>query len=86
MKYDIQFLPSAGRQFSALPRKVQVRLRTRIDSLAADPRPRGCVKLSAEEAIYRIRLGAYRVLYQVKDDDAVVIIVRVAQRKEAYKK
>ena len=86
MEYRIQFLPAASKQFKGFPSRVQVRLRTRIDALAEDPRPPGCVKLSGERGIYRIRVGDYRVLYQVKDDEVVIIVVRVAQRKKAYEK
>lgn len=62
------------------------RVREAIDGLAADPRPDDSVLLSGApgERIYRIRVGNYRILYQVFDDWLVVLVVRVADRRDAY--
>ena len=56
----------------------------RIQALADDPRPRGCVKLTGADK-YRVRQGAYRILYTVHDDRVVVSVVRVAHRKSVYR-
>ena len=56
----------------------------RIRSLGDDPRPSGCVKLTGAEK-YRVRQGAYRILYTIEDDRVVVTIVRVAHRKSVYR-
>jgi len=82
--YRVEFAPSAVRQFRDLPREVQRRLSPRIDALALDPRPRGCVKLQGETR-YRIRSGEYRVVYEVEDRVLRVLVVRVAHRREVYR-
>jgi mRNA interferase RelE/StbE len=83
--YRIEFAPAATRQLGSLPRKQKVRIASKIDALSSDPRPPGCVKLRGSEDIYRIRVGDYRILYQVKDDILLVLVVKVAHRGEAYK-
>lgn len=56
----------------------------RIESLAQDPRPAGCEKLSAEDK-YRIRQGDYRVVYQVEDDTREVTVFKIGHRREVYR-
>ena len=84
--YRIEFAPAAYRQLGTLPKKVLQRVKVRIDNLGSDPRPPGCIKIKDTRDIYRIRAGAYRILYQVKDGILLVLVVKVAHRKEAYKR
>jgi mRNA interferase RelE/StbE len=85
MLYSIQFTPHAQRDFAALERGAQQRLRRRIDRLAEDPFPAGARKLHAEEPFYRIRVGDYRVIYEVGTDQLVVIVVKIGHRREVYR-
>ena len=73
MPYSIRFTPRALRDFSALDRTVQQRLQLHIDRLAENPFPPGAKKLHAEEPYYRIRVGDYRVIYQVEAHQLVII-------------
>jgi mRNA interferase RelE/StbE len=61
---------------------VQVRIGKRIEKLATNPRPDGVKELS--DGSYRIRIGGYRVLYQVHDAQLLIIVIRVRNRKDAY--
>jgi len=85
MGYRLELSPAAARDFRALPRDVQTRLRPRIDALAHDPRPTGCRKLSGEDDLYRIRVGDYRVLYAVRDQVLIVLVVRIGNRRDVYR-
>ena len=85
MLYTIQFTPHAQRDFATLERGAQQRLRRRIDHLAEDPFPAGARKLHAEEPFYRIRVGDYRVIYEVGTDQLVVIVVKIGHRREVYR-
>ena len=85
MLYSIQFTPRAQRDLSALDRAVQQRLRQHIDRLAENPFPVGAKKLRAEEPFYRIRVSDYRVIYQVKANELLVIIVKIGHRREVYR-
>jgi len=84
--YAIEFAPAAARQLGSIPRKEQVRMASRIDALVSDLRPPGYVKLRGSEGIYRIRVGDYRVLYQVRDEALLVIVVKVGKRGLIYKR
>ena len=65
--YRLELSPRAIRDLKKLPAQIQVRLKGHIDSLAQDPRPRGVSKLRGDANAYRIRVGDYRVLYEIHD-------------------
>jgi mRNA interferase RelE/StbE len=81
--YRIVIKKSAAKEIEALPQKDRLRVIERIRALAEDPRPSGCKKLSKQEK-YRVRQGRYRILYQIEDGELLVIVVRVAHRKDVY--
>lgn len=83
--YHVEFTSRAARQLRKLPRDVQRRLAVAINGLEREPRPQGVRKLSAEERIYRIRVGDYRVLYQINDKDLLVLVVSVGDRRDIYR-
>jgi mRNA interferase RelE/StbE len=84
--YRIEFRPGARRQFKKLPKDIRKRITASIDALAADPRPRGSVKMSGiEDDTYRIRVGAYRIIYSIFDDILLVLVVKIGHRKEIYR-
>ena len=85
MLYQIEFSRQADRQFRNLPSQIQQRLKPRIDSLAATPRPHGSEKLSGADQLYRIRVGDYRIVYAVEDDRLLVLVVKVGHRREVYR-
>ena len=85
-QYNIEFAPAVARQVGSIPRKQQMRIASKIDALASDPRPPGCVKLKGSEDIYRIRVGDYRILYQVRDEALLVLVVKVGKREIIYKR
>jgi mRNA interferase RelE/StbE len=53
--------------------------------LAADPRPSGCKKLTGNTDYYRMRVGDYRVLYEVRDRDVLVLVIKIGHRREVYR-
>ncbi len=85
MPYSIRFTSRARRDFEGLDRAGQQRLRTHIDRLASNPIPAGAKKLHGNEPYYRIRVGDYRVVYQVDGKQLVVIVVKIGHRKEIYR-
>jgi mRNA interferase RelE/StbE len=85
MAYAIEFAPSAKRQLQKLPREVQLKLNQRIGSLSLDPRPIGSRKLKGSDELWRIRVSDYRVVYEVREKILVVLVVRVAHRREVYR-
>ncbi len=85
-RYEIEFLPGAARQLEKLPIGGRTLVVVAIDGLSEDPRPDGAKLLSgtSDERIWRLAVGDYRVLYQVMDGVLLVLIVRVADRREVY--
>jgi mRNA interferase RelE/StbE len=76
------FKPSADWQLRKLPADVQRRIVAQVATLALNPRPRGVVKLAGDDNLWRIRIGDYRVVYEIHDDRLIVLVLRVANRKD----
>jgi mRNA interferase RelE/StbE len=83
--YRIEVKRSAIRELRQLPANIAARIWPHIRALAANPRPRGTTKLSGEVDAYRIRVGDYRVLYEVYDQQRLVSVRQVRHRREAYR-
>lgn len=82
--YKLRLKRSVAKDLRVIPKKDLDRILGRIRSLASDPRPAGCEKLSGAER-YRIRQGVYRIIYSVSDDEICVIVVKIAHRKDVYR-
>jgi mRNA interferase RelE/StbE len=83
--YEVLIKPSALAELdSADSRKLRRALAERIGALAALPRPPGCRKLSSSDR-YRVRVGTWRVVYSVDDENRTVLVVKVGHRKDAYR-
>jgi mRNA interferase RelE/StbE len=86
MAYKVEFTQRATREFNSLPRQAQVRLAPKIEALADEPRPPGVRKLTDEEDYYWIRVGNYRVIYTIRDDALIVLVVDVGDRRDIYRR
>ena len=85
MTYELEIKSSARKELAALPDQVQRRIDAAILSLTERPRPRGAVKLAGRDNLWRVRAGDYRIIYRIEDDRLVVLVVRIAHRREAYR-
>mgnify|MGYP001619535147 CR=1 FL=1 len=83
--WRIEFKASAQRDLESLDPPVRRRVLKRIEGLAANPRPPGSLKMTGEPARWRLRVGDYRVVYQILDDVLIVTVIKVAHRKNAYR-
>lgn len=81
--FEIQFKKSVARDLRPIPNKDVKRILKRIEALSEEPRPAGSEKLSALER-YRVRQGAYRIIYEVKNQQLVVVVVKIGHRREVY--
>ena len=84
MIYRVELTTSAARQMKKLPRPARDRVLDAIAQLTSDPRPHGAKKLAGEDTAWRIRVGDYRVTYDVLDRELVVTVVRAGHRREVY--
>ena len=82
--YELVFKKSVAKDLRALPSADVKRILQRIRALAHDPRPTGCEKLSGQER-YRVRQGAYRIVYEIEDSRLVVLVVKVGHRRDVYR-
>jgi mRNA interferase RelE/StbE len=85
LPYLIDFRPSALKAYNNLPRLERRRIERAIDALANQPRPTGARKLVAELNLWRIRVGSYRVIYQIEDDRLLILVVKIGHRKDVYR-
>ncbi len=83
-EYKLYFRESVEKDFREIPKKDARSILRRIRSLAIEPRPSGCEKLTGQER-YRVRQGRYRIVYSIQDKDLAVWIVKVAHRKDIYR-
>ena len=83
-KYKIEIKKSAAKELGKIPKKDLKKIISKIRSLAINPRPSGCVKLSAQE-LYRVRQGNYRILYTIEDEVLIVYIIKIGHRKDVYR-
>ncbi|MFC3480579.1 type II toxin-antitoxin system RelE family toxin [Kocuria carniphila] len=85
MSYTIRYVPSAAKAIRKLDKPTARRLLNAIGALASDPRPPGCIQLKGGNGEFRIRIGDYRVVYEVQDDELVVLMLRVGHRREVHR-
>jgi mRNA interferase RelE/StbE len=86
LAYRIEFTPRAEKNFKSLDGSIRGRIKQRIDSLALNPYPQGIKKIEGEEGLYRLRVGDYRILYQVKTKILLVLIVGIGHRRDIYRR
>ena len=84
MPYRIDYAPAAAKQLRKFDREIYVRIRPVIDALANDPRPSGCTMLTVEKR-YRIRVGDFRIVYEIHDSKLVVLVIRIGHRSSVYR-
>ncbi len=84
MSYNILILRVAQKQLAKLPIEAFEPIRDAIYALAEDPRPPGCLKLKNREG-WRIRIGDYRVIYEIDDKQQIVTVLHVGNRRDVYR-
>ena len=83
-KYKLLFKKSVAKDLRLIPKKDVARILKCFDALSEDPRAPGCEKLSGLER-YRVRQGAYRIIYEIQDDKLIIVVVKVAHRRDVYR-
>jgi mRNA interferase RelE/StbE len=85
MQYELIIKPTAEKSLDKLPRPARQRIVDAMKDLRNNPRPSGVVKLAGDENLWRIRIGNYRVVYEIHDDRLIVLVLRVAHRRDVYR-
>jgi mRNA interferase RelE/StbE len=84
--YQVLIKDSARKELAALSLPLQKRIDTRIRALSENPRPSGIKKLAGDENLYRLRVGDYRIIYQIQDKALLVLVIKISHRREVYRK
>ena len=84
--YRVEFARSAEKDLRKIAKKEIPRILSAVETLADEPRPSGAKKLTGSKRTYRMRVGGYRVVYEVEDGILVVLVVRIASRGDVYRK
>jgi len=87
MTYEIDISEKLEKRLSKIPKKNKSRILEKIDLLAHNPRPSDCKKLQGNRKpqLYRVRSGDYRIIYTIRDDRLIILIVDIGNRKEIYR-
>jgi len=83
--YSVIIERAALRVLKGLPLHLRTRIDMRLSALAENPRPQGAEKLSGSDCSYRIRVGDYRVLYEIHDQVLRVLVIKIGHRREVYR-
>ena len=85
LEYKITFARSARKELQALPIELGKRVLEKIETLALDPRPTGCKKLSGAKDLWRLRVGDYRMVYKIDEDRSIVDIAVIRHHRDVYR-
>jgi mRNA interferase RelE/StbE len=85
-RYHVTYAKAAARALRRLDRPLQRRLADAIDLLGDDPRPHGTKALQGGDGLLRIRVGDYRIIYAVHDDQLLVLVATLGHRREVYRR
>jgi len=83
-KFEVIFRQSVAKDLRQIPKKHITRILKRIEALRSEPRPPGVEKLSGQEK-YRIRQGVYRILYEIRNHELIVVVVKIGHRRDVYR-
>jgi mRNA interferase RelE/StbE len=85
MTYRIELRPAAVRDLARVEKPWRLKIARKIDSLTLNPRPPGVEKLAGQDNRYRVRCGNYRIIYEMYDQELLVLVVRLGHRREVYR-
>ena len=85
VQYSVSYEATARKELGKLDRQVARRVARAITALGANPRPAACRRLVGYDELWRIRVGAHRVIYTIKDTELIVLALRIAHRSEVYR-
>jgi mRNA interferase RelE/StbE len=84
MSWRVELSRRAEKSADSLPENIKKRILSKAFGLAADPHPPGCIKLSGREA-WRIRVGDFRIVYEIRDKVLLVLVIEIGHRREVYR-
>lgn len=83
-RYELRFRPAALRQLRKLDSQIARRIKSTTETLRTEPRPPGVKALTGQRGWLRIRVGDYRIVYEVRDSELVVLVIQIGHRSQIY--
>lgn len=83
-KYNLVFKQSVAKDLRSIPKADVKKILKKIDGLTIEPRGEGCIKLSTHN-LYRVRQGLYRIVYEIRDKELLVSVIKISHRSNVYK-
>jgi mRNA interferase RelE/StbE len=86
LKYSIEFKRSAAKALEKIPRSDRRKIRDRIDSLAENPPDPVTTKMKGDNPFHKVRVGDYRIVYEIQESLLVILVLKIGHRKNVYKR
>ena len=86
MVYTIQFRPSVWKDIKRFPKRDLVKIKKRIEELSLNLPDLSSTKMQGDNTFHKIRLGDYRIVYQIDDDKRIMLIIKIGRKNDIYKK
>jgi mRNA interferase RelE/StbE len=83
--FNVEWAKGIKKDLQALDRPTQLRIFAAVELLRSNPRPSKMKRLVSPEPKFRVRVGDYRIVYQIEDARLVILVIRIAHRKDVYK-
>jgi mRNA interferase RelE/StbE len=83
--YKVLIKRQALKQLEKLPLEIILKINEAISKLSVNHKPKGCKKLNHPDGLFRIRVGNYRIIYLVKEQELIVETIKIAHRKNSYR-
>ncbi|MBD3616644.1 MAG: type II toxin-antitoxin system RelE/ParE family toxin [Gracilimonas sp.] len=84
MSWKVQIERKAQKELKKIPDPYKSNIIDTIEQLTEDARPPGCTKLKGASDLWRVRVNDYRVVYQIKDEQLLILVIRIGHRKDIY--
>lgn len=84
LRYELRFRPAALRQLRKLDSQIARRIKSTTEALCIEPRPHGVRALTGQHGWLRVRVGDYRIVYEVRDSELVVLVIQIGHRSQVY--
>jgi len=85
LKYSIEFKRSAAKALKKIPRSDRRKIRDRIDSLAENLPDPGTTKMKGDNPFHKVRVGDYRIVYEIQESLLVILVLKIGHRKDVYR-
>jgi len=86
MQYSVEFRPGVIKSLKRFPKKDLLRIKKKIDELGENPPPPNETKMRGDNPFHKIRAGNYRIIFEIRDDRLVILVVKIGHPKDVYRK